>query len=150
MAPNLLSPFIAQPQIRQSTIKMDLKQAVVVVFDGDLDPRYVEPYSTPISIIWTWKNLYYPNIYVYGDSEELVAMHDTSLSRGNLAFLEWDNWIRNDVNITIDPWSSIILSFNSSNNWSLVIVNLAYTLIIFCLRSWMHIVGCCSLKMYQR
>ena len=51
MAPNLLSPFIAQPQIRQSTIKMDLKQAVVVVFDGDLDPRYVEPYSTPISII---------------------------------------------------------------------------------------------------
>ena len=70
---------------------MDLKQAVVVVFDGDLDPRYVEPYTTPISIIWTWKNLYYPNIYVYGDGEELVAMHDTSLSRGNIAFLEWDN-----------------------------------------------------------
>ena len=126
---------------------MDLKQAVVVVFDGDLDPRYVEPYSTPISIIWTWKNLYYPNIYVYGDSEELVAMHDTSLSRGNLAFLEWDNWIRNDVNITIDPWSSIILSFNSSNNWSLVIVNIAYILIIF-FRLWMHIVGCCNSNMY--
>lgn len=129
---------------------MDLKQAVLVVFDGDLDPRYVEPYTTPISIVWTWKNLYYPNIYVYGNDEELVAMHDTSLSRGNLVFLEWDNWIGNDVNITIDPWSSIILSFNWSNNWSLVIFNLTYTLIIFCLRSWMHIVRCCNLKMYKK
>ena len=67
---------------------MDLKQAAAVIFDGDLDPRYVEPYTTPISIIWTWKNLYYPNIYVSSDSEELVAMHDMSLSRGNLAYFE--------------------------------------------------------------
>ncbi|KAL6326025.1 hypothetical protein AAG906_038517 [Vitis piasezkii] len=67
MAPNLLSPFIAQPQTQQSAIKMDLKQAATIVFDGDLDL-----------------------------SEELVSMHDTSLSRGNLASFQGDNWIGND------------------------------------------------------
>ena len=50
---------------------MDMKQVVAIVFDGDLDLRYVEPYITPISIVWTWKNLYYPNIYDFGESEEL-------------------------------------------------------------------------------
>ncbi|RVW67992.1 hypothetical protein CK203_061876 [Vitis vinifera] len=68
MAPNLLSPFIAQPQTRQSAIKMDLKQVAAIVFDGDLDP-----------------------------SEELVSMHDTSLSRGNLASFQGDSRIGNDV-----------------------------------------------------
>ncbi|RVW96058.1 hypothetical protein CK203_027740 [Vitis vinifera] len=42
MAPNLLSPFIAQPQTRQSALKMDLKQAAAIVFDGDLDPRMLQ------------------------------------------------------------------------------------------------------------
>lgn len=51
MVLNLLSPFIAQPQTRQSAIKMDMKQVVAIVFDGDLDLRYVEPYITPISIV---------------------------------------------------------------------------------------------------
>ncbi|RVX01369.1 hypothetical protein CK203_031282 [Vitis vinifera] len=58
----------AQPQIRQFAIKMDLKQAAAIIFDGDLDP-----------------------------SEELVSMHDTSLSRGNFAFFQGDNWIGNGV-----------------------------------------------------
>ena len=88
-----------------------MKQVVAIVFDGDLDPSYVEPYTTPISIVWTWKNLYYPNIYDSGDSEELVAMHDTSLSRDNLVSFEGNRWIGNDVNVTIFPWSYIILSF---------------------------------------
>ena len=39
MAPNLLSPFISQPQIRQSAIRMDLKEATTFVFKGDLDAR---------------------------------------------------------------------------------------------------------------
>ncbi|RVW46167.1 hypothetical protein CK203_076210 [Vitis vinifera] len=47
---------------------MDLKQAVAIVFDGDLDP-----------------------------SEELVSMHDTSLSKDNLASFQGDNWIGNHV-----------------------------------------------------
>ncbi|RVW60120.1 hypothetical protein CK203_086578 [Vitis vinifera] len=66
LAPNLLSPFIAQPQTRQSAIKMGLKEAAAIVFYGALDP-----------------------------SEELVAMHDTSLSRGNLASFQGDSWIGN-------------------------------------------------------
>ncbi|KAL6344419.1 hypothetical protein AAG906_039675 [Vitis piasezkii] len=47
---------------------MDLKQVAAIVFDGDLDPRF-----------------------------ELVSMHDTSLSRGNLASFQEDNWICNHV-----------------------------------------------------
>ncbi|RVW78574.1 hypothetical protein CK203_049815 [Vitis vinifera] len=46
------------------------KQATTIVFDGDFDPS---------------------------DNEELVAMHDTSLSRDNLASFQGDNWIGNDV-----------------------------------------------------
>ncbi|RVW98104.1 hypothetical protein CK203_029078 [Vitis vinifera] len=71
MAPNLLSPFISQPQTRQSTIRMDLKEVVALVFGGDLDA-----------------------------SEELVAMHDTSLTRGNLGCFEGNGWIGNDVHMT--------------------------------------------------
>ncbi|KAL6331673.1 hypothetical protein AAG906_014323 [Vitis piasezkii] len=48
MAPNVLSPFIAQAQTRHSAIKMDLKEAAATVFDGDLDPRHVISYTTPI------------------------------------------------------------------------------------------------------
>ncbi|KAJ9697193.1 hypothetical protein PVL29_009115 [Vitis rotundifolia] len=81
--PNLLSPFIAQAQTRDSAIKMDLKEAAATVFDGDLDP-----------------------------SEELVSMHDTSLTRGNLASFQGDCWIGNDVNISICPLFCIILIFN--------------------------------------
>ncbi|KAL6332729.1 hypothetical protein AAG906_014635 [Vitis piasezkii] len=58
MAPNLLSPFISQPQTRQPAIRIDLKKATTF---------------------------------------ELVAMHDTSLTRGNLCCLEDDGWIGNDV-----------------------------------------------------
>ncbi|WJZ86182.1 hypothetical protein VitviT2T_005668 [Vitis vinifera] len=47
---------------------MDLKAAAATVFDGELDP-----------------------------SEELVSMHDTSLTRGNLASFQGDCWIGNDV-----------------------------------------------------
>ena len=47
--------------------------------------------------------MYYHNIYDSGDSEELVAMHDTSLSRGNLTSFKGDKWIGNDVNVTIFP-----------------------------------------------
>ncbi|RVX13330.1 hypothetical protein CK203_021128 [Vitis vinifera] len=47
MAPNLLSPYISQPQTKQSAIKIDLKQAAALVFGEDLDA-----------------------------SEELVSMHD--------------------------------------------------------------------------
>ncbi|RVW54960.1 hypothetical protein CK203_096343 [Vitis vinifera] len=69
MAPNVLSPFIAQAQTRHSAIKMDLKEAAATVFDG------------------TWT----PSI------KELVSMHDTSLTRGNLASFQGDCWIGNDV-----------------------------------------------------
>ncbi|XP_059596428.1 uncharacterized protein LOC132254559 [Vitis vinifera] len=68
MAPSVLSPFIAQAQTRHSAIKMDLKAAAATVFDGELDP-----------------------------SEEFVSMHDTSLTRGNLASFQGDSWIGNDV-----------------------------------------------------
>ncbi|KAL6321694.1 hypothetical protein AAG906_031203 [Vitis piasezkii] len=85
MAPNVLSPFIAQAQTRHSAIKMDLKEAAATVFDGDLDPRHVISYTTPISSVYTGIKWYYPNIYGFVRSEELVSMHDTSLTRGNLA-----------------------------------------------------------------
>ena len=39
MAPNLLSPFISQPQTRQFAIRMGLKEATTFVFEGDLDAR---------------------------------------------------------------------------------------------------------------
>ena len=39
MAPNLLSPYISQPQTKQSAIRMDLKQATTLVFGEDLDAR---------------------------------------------------------------------------------------------------------------
>ena len=39
MAPNLLSSYISQPQAKQSTIRIDLKQAVALVFGEDLDAR---------------------------------------------------------------------------------------------------------------
>ncbi|RVX22933.1 hypothetical protein CK203_008405 [Vitis vinifera] len=77
MVLNLLSPFIAQPQTRQSAIKMDMKQVVAIVFDGDLDL-----------------------------SEELVAMHDMSLSRGNLTSFKGDKWIGNDV---VDAYCRMLL-----------------------------------------
>ncbi|KAL6315450.1 hypothetical protein AAG906_000742 [Vitis piasezkii] len=69
MAPNVLSPFIAQAQTRHSAIKMDLKEA------------------TESFLMGTWT----PGI------EELVSMHDTSLTRGNLASFQGDCWIGNDV-----------------------------------------------------
>ncbi|XP_034681056.1 sentrin-specific protease 5-like [Vitis riparia] len=47
---------------------MDLKVVAAIVFDGALDP-----------------------------SEELVALHDTSLSRGNLTSFQGDSWIGNHV-----------------------------------------------------
>ncbi|KAL6333931.1 hypothetical protein AAG906_039345 [Vitis piasezkii] len=75
LAPNLLSPFIAQPQTRQSAIKMDLKEAAAIVFDGALDPRFDIAYNTPLS-------------------NELVAMHDTAL-RGNLTSFQGNSWIGN-------------------------------------------------------
>ncbi|RVW46131.1 hypothetical protein CK203_076180 [Vitis vinifera] len=77
MAPNLLSPFIAQTQTRHSAIKMDLKEAVATVFDGDLDPRHVISYTTPISSVSICNKWYYPNIYGFVGSKELVSMHDT-------------------------------------------------------------------------
>ncbi|RVW50228.1 hypothetical protein CK203_087985 [Vitis vinifera] len=97
MAPNVLSPFIAQTQTRHSAIKMDLKEAAATVFDGDLDPRHVISYTTPISSVSTCNKWYYPNIYGFVGSEELVSMHDTSLTRGNLASFQGDCWIGNDV-----------------------------------------------------
>ena len=39
MAPSLLFPFISQPQTRQYAIRMDLKEAIALVFGGDLDAR---------------------------------------------------------------------------------------------------------------
>ena len=39
MAPNLLSPYISQPQTKQSAIKIDLKQGAALVFGDDLDAR---------------------------------------------------------------------------------------------------------------
>ena len=39
MALNLLSPYISQPQTKQSAIRMDLKQATTLVFGEDLDAR---------------------------------------------------------------------------------------------------------------
>ena len=112
MAPNVLSPFIAQAQTRHSAIKMDLKEAAATVFDGDLDPRHVISYTTPISSVSTCNKSYYPNIYGFVGSEELVSMHDTSLTRGNLASFQGDSWIGNDVNISIFPLVCIILNFN--------------------------------------
>ncbi|RVW23356.1 Kinesin-like protein KIN-14I [Vitis vinifera] len=43
MAPNLLSPYISQPQTKQSAIRMDLKQAAALVFGEDLDARSSMP-----------------------------------------------------------------------------------------------------------
>ncbi|RVW35722.1 hypothetical protein CK203_093610 [Vitis vinifera] len=68
MAPNLLSPYISQPQTKQSAIKIDLKQGAALVFGDDLDA-----------------------------SEELVSMHDTILTRGNLGCFQGNGWIGNDV-----------------------------------------------------
>ncbi|KAL6329350.1 hypothetical protein AAG906_017656 [Vitis piasezkii] len=76
---------------------MDLKEAAATVFDGDLDPRHVISYTTPISSVSTCNKWYYPNIYGFVGSEELVSMHDTSLTRGNLASFQGDCWIGNDV-----------------------------------------------------
>ncbi|RVX07411.1 hypothetical protein CK203_022624 [Vitis vinifera] len=42
MAPNLLSPYISQPQTKQSAIKIDLKQGAALVFGDDLDARKQE------------------------------------------------------------------------------------------------------------
>ena len=112
MAPNVLSPFIAQAQTRHSAIKMDLKAAAATVFDGELDPRHVISYTTPISSVSTCNKSYYPNIYGFVGSEEFVSMHDTSLTRGNLASFQGDSWIGNDVNISIFPLVCIILNFN--------------------------------------
>eukprot|EP00261_Vitis_vinifera_P040977 XP_019082220.1 PREDICTED: uncharacterized protein LOC109124366 isoform X1 [Vitis vinifera] len=81
MAPNLLSPYISQPQTKQSAIKIDLKHAAALVFGEDLDA-----------------------------SEELVSMHDTILTRGNLGCFEGNGWIGNDVHITSYPSLCIILS----------------------------------------
>ncbi|RVW67089.1 hypothetical protein CK203_063191 [Vitis vinifera] len=67
MAPNLLSPYISQPQTKQSAIKIDLKQGAALVFGDDLDA-----------------------------SEELVSMHDTILTRGNLGCFQGNGWIGND------------------------------------------------------
>ncbi|RVW58946.1 hypothetical protein CK203_107671 [Vitis vinifera] len=97
MAPSVLSPFISQAQTRHSAIKMDLKAAATTVFDGELDPRHVISYTTPISSVSTCNKWYYPNIYGFVGSEELVSMHDTSLTRGNLASFQGDCWIGNDV-----------------------------------------------------
>ncbi|RVW37815.1 hypothetical protein CK203_087862 [Vitis vinifera] len=58
MAPNLLSPYISQPQTKQSAIKIDLKQGAALVFGDDLDA-----------------------------SEELVSMHDTILTKAIWVFL---------------------------------------------------------------
>lgn len=85
---------------------MDLKQEVAVEFNRDLDPRYVVPYIAPI--VWMWKILYYDNICNSYDNEELVAMHATDLSKGNLAYFEGDSWIGNDVNITLYPLYALI------------------------------------------
>ena len=112
MAPSVLSPFIAQAQTRHSAIKMDLKAAAATVFDGELDPRHVISYTTPISSVSTCNKSYYPNIYGFVGSEEFVSMHDTSLTRGNLASFQGDSWIGNDVNISIFPLVCIIFNFN--------------------------------------
>ena len=40
MAQSLLSPFYSQPQIRQSAIPMDLKEATTLVFNTNMKPRY--------------------------------------------------------------------------------------------------------------
>ena len=40
MAQSLKSPFVSQPQTRQSVIPMDLKEVVALVFNTDMDPRY--------------------------------------------------------------------------------------------------------------
>ncbi|KAJ9682761.1 hypothetical protein PVL29_018643 [Vitis rotundifolia] len=69
--------------VARSHKSMDLKEAAAIVFDGDLDP-----------------------------SEELVSMHDTSLTKGNLASFQGDCWIGIDVNISICPLVCIILNFN--------------------------------------
>ncbi|KAL6348458.1 hypothetical protein AAG906_007390 [Vitis piasezkii] len=68
---------------------MDLKQAAAIIFDGDLDP-----------------------------SEELVSMHDTSLSRGNLAFFQGDSWIGNDV---VDAYCRM-LQFNDVSRTKLFLL----------------------------
>ncbi|RVW67746.1 hypothetical protein CK203_065492 [Vitis vinifera] len=80
MAPNLLSPYISQPQTKQSAIKIDLKQGAALVFGDDLDA-----------------------------SEELVSMHDTILTRGNLGCFQGNGWIGNDVHIISYPSLCIIL-----------------------------------------
>ncbi|KAL6334581.1 hypothetical protein AAG906_019082 [Vitis piasezkii] len=89
MAPNLLSPYISQPQTKQSAIKIDLKQGAALVFGDDLDA-----------------------------SEELVSMHDTILTRGNLGCFQGNGWIGNDVSSMLirllqyqhEPKSKLFLS----------------------------------------
>ncbi|RVW95664.1 hypothetical protein CK203_031605 [Vitis vinifera] len=85
MAPNLLSPYISQPQTKQSAIKIDLKQGAALVFGDDLDA-----------------------------SEELVSMHDTILTRGNLGCFEGNGWIGNDV----------FLPVLIKNHWTLYVYDL--------------------------
>ncbi|KAL6348564.1 hypothetical protein AAG906_016074 [Vitis piasezkii] len=68
-------------QTKQSAIRIDLKEAAAFVFGGDLDA-----------------------------SEKLVAMHDTSLTGGNLGCFEGDGRIGNGVHMTSYPSICISLS----------------------------------------
>ena len=93
------SPFVSQPQTRQSAIPMDLKEAVALVFNTDMDLSYCtlpNSYCCSLHVIQEGHyNLYYFSLI----NEELVSIYETHLTRGNLGCFEGSHWIGNEVNL---------------------------------------------------
>ncbi|CBI17023.3 unnamed protein product, partial [Vitis vinifera] len=88
LAPNLLSPFIAQPQTRQYAIKMGLKEAAAIVFYGALDPRiklFLSPYIAEMVMRSNAKHLMHEA--VIGRFEPYLYPFDVSYQNVNEVYL---------------------------------------------------------------
>nr|CAN80481.1 hypothetical protein VITISV_036329 [Vitis vinifera] len=65
MAPNLLSPYISQPQTKQSAIRMNLKQAAALVFGEDLDASCLHFYDLRNQVVDAYCRLLRHNCGVF-------------------------------------------------------------------------------------
>ncbi|KAL6313824.1 hypothetical protein AAG906_010243 [Vitis piasezkii] len=70
MAPNLLSPYISQPQTKQSAIKIDLKQGAALVFGDDLDARLLQYQHEPKSKLFL--SPYIAEMVIHSQAKNLV------------------------------------------------------------------------------
>ncbi|RVW74414.1 hypothetical protein CK203_058181 [Vitis vinifera] len=100
MAPNLLSPFIAQPQTQQSAIKMDLKQAAAVIFDGDLDPRMLQ--FKDVSKIKLFFSPYIVEMVMLSNGKHLTREAVIALFKPHLYPLDVSYRIVNEAKVV--PW----------------------------------------------